>query len=74
MTASTRSFVWAVRHRDGACAARDGEPAEGEWNVATECGYYVVAPWGFDRGLRHVTCDDCRAVIRARKKQDGAAG
>lgn len=52
---------YAVRGRDGWHAVERGHrPVEGEWNVPTACGFFIVGPYDFARGLKNVTCEDCR--------------
>lgn len=52
---------YAVRHRSGWCAVERGYvPAEGDVNVPTACGMFVVLPFGYERGLAIVSCEECR--------------
>ena len=60
--------VWCVKHRDGWCATRDGEPERGAFKVPTKCGNYVMLPWDFN--MRLPTCAECYRQLEGQIKAE----
>jgi len=55
--------VWCVQHRDGWCAVKDNtKPYEDDNNIPTECGHFVVLPFGIKK--RKPTCSECKGKLK----------
>lgn len=51
--------VWCVKHNDGWCAIKENYlPKEGETNIPTACGQYIVLPYAFEQ--REPDCRGCK--------------